>query len=354
MIPGTDTGMLIGSETMLELARMRDQAVQQHKADFIDARERLTDAMLSETRNQMGKCKQQSTVHKVIIDTYPAPRDGRGGGGWQFFPSDYLSKHRESLIPAGRYSEGVRRNTSVEVRGIDLDDAKDDLNMMGPRSAHRKRESVPRRRRLAPEETSSASPVPPPVYRATPRIPPYAAEAPSENINNLNPRTSYAAAPASASYAVNPTPVPPRPSRDPEGYVPPFPLYHSAPMGRPEYISWEDYRVYANCDAWGCPLPHDRTRKDLVLRESWEKHKGLIRKEAVYGVPRQSKSQRATGQSRTSSSQRPKPASQELAPSHHDRHLPPPSSMLQLGSVQALGRQSDWGARPTSAVNGGR
>lgn len=293
---------------MLELGRVHDQAMRQHRTEFIATREQLVEDMQAENRNAASKLSQQNVVNKVITDTYPAPRDGRGGGGWQSFPSDYLSTHRETLVPAGARLEGFRRDTSIAVTGIDRELAQDDLATMMARPSVKKEASSSRRRKgtALPSAGSSASPVPSVAAEQAPRAVPGRAALIAENrAETANPnaaRSNYAAAPASASYAINPTPVPPKASRDPEGYVPPFPLYHSAPMGRPEFISWEDYRVYANCDAWGCPLPHDRMRKDLVLRESWEKNKGLIRKSVVFDA-RVNKTQRASGQARTTTGQ---------------------------------------------------
>jgi len=246
--------------------------------------------MTEENRQRLSRLKHQNTLLRVVPDTYPASRDGRGGGGWVVPTTHLLSSGEQTTIPIRVGSERIRMDIPVDVTGVGSEAARADLAKMAPVKAVKHTPTPPPRappREKKPVIETDVKPPSRPTTRAPPVITavPAPAAAPPPSRNQAKPssfvnKSSYAAAPASASYAYQPSTQPDR-RPDPANYTPPMPLYHGAAKGNPAYLSWEEYRSYAKYDAWGCPLPHDNYRRDLVLRESWEKKLGRIPRDSV-------------------------------------------------------------------------
>jgi len=242
----------------------------------------------------VSRLKHQNTLLRVVPDTYPASRDGRGGGGWVVPSTHLLSTGEQDTVPIRAGSSRVRMDISIDVAGFDLEVGKADLAKMippktakhtptpPPRAAARdKKPVIDTSTETKPAPKLSARPVPAPsASTSTSAAAAAAAARPQPKPQVYTSKSSYAAAPASASYAYQPGTQPDR-RPDPATYTPPMPLYHAAAKGNPAYLSWEEYRSYAKYDAWGCPLPHDNYRRDLVLRESWEKKLGRIPRDSV-------------------------------------------------------------------------
>lgn len=251
--------------------------------------------MSEEIRQKISRLKHQNTLLRVVPDTYPASRDGRGGGGWVVPTGHLLSSGEQNTVPIRAGSSRVRMDISVDVIGVASEIGRADLAKMTPVKHTPTPPPRPVARDKKPIIESQADVKPPP--RPTARPAPVSAPAPAPSPAPALPasrvqtkpptysnKSAYAAAPASASYAYQPTAQPDR-RPDPTNYTPPMPLYHGAAKGNPAYLSWEEYRSYAKYDAWGCPLPHDNYRRDLVLRESWEKKLGRIPRESVVLPP---------------------------------------------------------------------
>ena len=349
-----------------DLKRMKVHALQQASINFKvnnitaakDAadgqarRESLVDEMNAEWRWTSSRLKQESTLLKVIPNTYSAPRDGRGGGGWLLPSSGLLSLGREKLVSADPQDPTrVRRDISVDLYGFGADTAKRDLAAMAPKkkrtSSTRSETKVdikaearaPARTYPKPAPVPVAAPPPaPPRHTIVPepliQAPPPSSRPPPPQ---SAPRNSYAAAPASASYAYQPTGTAER-RPDPPSYTPPMPLYHGAAKGDPNYLSWEEYRAYAKHDAWGCPLPHDNHRRDLVLRESWEKHLGRVPRESVPITPFGARS-------------RGLPSSSSMAPTNGSSLTPASNggrTMAASSSSSLAGQQAQLQQQPRS------